>query len=462
LSQFLNNMHRARAHITAAGVLALITALAPAMALAATPAEAQQLKSTLTPFGAEKAGNKDGTIPAWTSGLTTPTPGFVNGGKRPDPFAAEKPLFSITAKNMGEHADKLSDGVKAMFNRYPETYRLDVYPTHRTAAAPQWVYDATYRNATQAKIAEGAAGPYPEGASGGIPFPIPKTGVEVVWNHNLRWRPTSFVIDGQGYTVSADGRKTQFVDYSIDYLLPYYKVEDAAKKFSGDYVTVRVLYNGPPIRAGEGIVARFGLSEDDSAWVYLTGQRRVRKLPNACCDTPNPAAAGVQGFDDVEVFIGRTDRFDWKLVGKKELFIPYNSNRSMAVPADALLGAHHLNPDHVRWELHRVWVVEATRRAGQRHQVARSLYYFDEDTWMAVLGDRWDDKGSLWKSNWLLPMVMPDVPAVISSGFGGYDLNANLYMATSLANDKRSQYRTAPVPSDKVFTPDGLINASVR
>lgn len=462
MSHIFYQKRRLHACTATVGILALVAAMAPILALAATAEEAQHLKSTLTPFGAEKAANKEGTIPAWTGGLITPTPGFVNGGKRPDPFAAEKPLFSITAKNADTYADKLSDGSKAMLKRFPDTYRIDVYPTRRTAAAPQWVYDATYRNATQAKIADGSAGQYPEGASGGVPFPIPKNGIEAIWNHILRWRPPAVAIDVQGYTVTADGRKVMIIDSSVDQVLPYLKEENAGKPFSGDYFAVRVLHNGPPIRAGEGLVVRNGLASEDSAWVYLTGQRRVRKLPNACCDTPNPATAGVQAFDDAEVFLGRTDRFDWKLVGKKELFIPYNTNRSMVVPSDTLVGAKHLNPDHVRWELHRVWVVEATRKTGVRHQVARSVYYLDEDTWTATLGDRWDDKGNLWKTNWVLPTAMPDVPAVVSFAFGMYDLSANVYLATGLVNDKRSQYKITPFPPDSMFTPDGLINASVR
>ena len=67
------------------------------------------------------------------------------------------------------------------------------------------------------------------------------------------------------------------------------------------------------------------------------------------------------------MFAGRSDRFDWKIVGKQEMLIPYNSNRLHTPTKDSdVLLANHLNPDHVRWELHRVYVVEATLKAGQR------------------------------------------------------------------------------------------------
>ncbi len=448
--------------------LALITlacsaALVDVAVAAASAAEAEQLKSSLTPFGAEKAGNKDGTIPAWTGGYTTPIPGFKNGGRRGDPFASDKPLYSITAKNLDQHADKLSDGVKAMFQKYPDTYRVDVYPTRRTAAAPQWVYDNTLKNATRARIVENANGSVPEGAFGGIPFPIPKSGVEVLWNHQLRWRGESWQYDMRGWLGTADGKKVLTVDGSADQQMPYYAKDGSPEKFAGDYWLLRLVNAGPPVRAGEGIVARFAINGDEQTWVYLTGQRRVRKLPNACCDTPTPATAGVMSVDDIEIFAGPNGRFDWKIVGKKEVIIPYNANRLLQpTKAADVLGVHHMNPDHMRWELHRVWVVEASLKPGKRHQAPKGIYYFDEDTWNAVLADRWDAKGQLWKTMWMASVVMPDLPATATTTFGFNDLISGTSYTNVLVNEKASQFKIMPRYSDAVFTPDGLIGEGVR
>ncbi|HHW2224850.1 MULTISPECIES: DUF1329 domain-containing protein [Pseudomonas] len=169
--------------------------------------QAQHLKSDLTPFGAQKAANADGSIPAWTGGLTTATPGDVPGGRRGDPFKDEKPLFSIAAKDIDKYAGQLSDGTKALLKKYPE-YRLDVYPTHRTAAAPQWVYDNTFANATRARMVDGV----PTGAYGGIPFPIPQSAEEVIWNHVLRWRGMRFQHFNNWYQILADGRAVMVTD----------------------------------------------------------------------------------------------------------------------------------------------------------------------------------------------------------------------------------------------------------
>jgi hypothetical protein len=465
----MNTIFQIFARSAFAQALALVLgAAAIGMALeshAATAEEAAQLKTTLTPLGAERAGNTEGTIPEWKGGLTTPTPGFKNGGRRPDPFASEKPLYSVTAKNMDTYADKLSDGAKALLKKFPDTYRLDVYPTHRTAAATQRVYDNTFKNATNAKLVNGAAGPQPSGAWGGIPFPIPKSGVEVMWNDQMYARPESFYIKFKGYLGQADGRWVNVLEATNEQNTPYYAKDSTEEKSHGDYAMVRSVNSGPPIRAGEAITGRFNLDQDKAqSWVYLTGQRRVRKLPNACCDTPTPFSAGVVSFDEVAVFLGRLDRFDWKVVGKKELLIPYNSNRTLVPAKDAdVLGSRHLNPDHVRWELHRVWVVEATLREGQRHVVSKSRYYVDEDTWIAVLGDRWDAKGQLWRTLFTLPFVTPDVPGVAQGTWGTYDLIAGTAFVNVLFNDQSEQYKIAPTPfADALFTADGLAAEGVR
>lgn len=442
---------------------ALLAAVGGAQA-AVSAEEAAALKSTLTPLGAEKAGNKDGTIPAWSGGLTTPTPGFVPGGRRPDPFAADKPLLSINAKNVGEHSAKLPEGVRLLMQRFPDTFRVDVYPSRRTAAAPQWVYDNTLRNASRTKLVDGAAGPQPEGAYGGLPFPIPKNGAEVMWNSRLRWRGESYQTQFNSYQLTPEGKQVLVTQARNDNQLPYYAPEGSAEKFGGEYWLVRSLNSGPAIRAGEAITGRNQLNEDASqVWVYLTGQRRVRKLPNACCDTPGAFAAGLVSFDEIEGFSGRLDRFDWKLVGKQEMFVPYNTNRSFVPTKDSeFVGAHHLNPDHVRWELHRVWVVEATLREGQRHTSPKSRYYIDEDSWNLVWGDRWDAKGQLARSQFNLSMAMPDVPAQVAVTWGAFDHIARTMFVALVMNEQNSQYKLMKRYPDVTFTPDAMAGEGVR
>lgn len=446
-------------HLQRAALTAALAALIPAYA-AVSPDEAAKLKTELTPFGAEKAGNKEGTIPAWTGGYTTPLAGFKNGGRRGDPFASEKPILTINAANMAQHADKLTEGTQALLKKYPQSFRVDVYKTHRTAAAPQWVYDNTFKNATSARM----EGEVVKGAFGGIPFPIPKSAKEIVANNELHWRGEAWQTDFRGYLGTATGQRVLSVEGIGDFQMPYY-ANGAADKFDGTHWMIRLVNSGPPVRAGEAVVGRQNLDQDrTNVWVYLTGQRRVRKLPNACCDTPTPATAGVASFDEVDVLSGRTDRFEWKIVGKKEMYIPYNSNR-MNVPlkdSDLLL-AHHLNPDHVRWELHRVWVIEANLKPGQRHQAPKSRYYVDEDTWVAVLGDRWDANGQLWKTLWSHPVVLPDLPATTPQQQWGFnDLVSGTWYASGVVNERNQHYKIVPRRADSFFTPEAMAGDGVR
>lgn len=442
-----------------AALAAALAVLIPAHA-AVTADEAAKLKTELTPLGAERAGNKDGTIPPWTGGYTTALAGFKNGGRRGDPFASEKPILSINAANMAQHADKLTDGTQALLKKYPQTFRVDVYKTHRTAAAPQWVYDNTFKNATGARL----EGEVLKGAYGGIPFPIPKSAKEIVLNNDLHWRGEAWQTDFRGYLGTAAGQRVLSVEGIGDFQMPYY-TNGGADKFNGEYWMIRLVNSGPPVRAGEAVLGRQHLDQDRTQnWVYLTGQRRVRKLPNACCDTPTPATAGVASFDEVDVLSGRSDRFDWKIVGKKEMYIPYNANRMHTPLKDSdLLLAHHLNPDHVRWELHRVWVIEANLKAGQRHQAPKSRYYVDEDTWVAVLGDRWDANGQLWKTLWSHPVVLPDLPATTPQQQWGFnDLVSGTWYASGVVNERQSHYKIVPRRADSFFTPDAMSGDGVR
>jgi hypothetical protein len=448
---------------------ALSVALTTAMALATTAparaavseAEAARLGRELTPMGAERAGNKAGTIPAWTGGYAPTATAKING-RRPDPFASDKPLYTVTAANLGEHADQLTDGLKGLFRKYPD-FRLNVYPTRRTASAPAFVYENTRLNATRAKLTDTVL----SGAYGGVPFPIPKTGEEAMWNGVLFWAGTAYRWDSTGYLVTADGNAVMTVDVKGEINRPYYREDSDLATFEkqgGLHFEIKVVNAGPPIRAGEAVINKVYTDPGrDEAWMYLTGQRRVRKLPNACCDSPTPQTAGVMNFDEQLVFRGRLDRFEWKLLGKQEMLIPYNANRLNVPERDAdVLGKHFLNPDHVRWELHRVWVVEANLRPGQRHSMPRSRYYLDEDTWIPVLADRWDARGTLWRTLGQYPLVLPDVPAVAPQTFDMHDLVSGTWFVNSLLNSKSTHMTIVPKFSDSNFQADNLAGKAIR
>ncbi|WP_267873772.1 DUF1329 domain-containing protein [Massilia sp. WF1] len=264
--------------------------------------------------------------------------------------------------------------------------------------------------------------------------------------------------------MNSNGQAVMVSHYENYFTFPY-NTRGVSAEDGQWWYKVRSTNLGPAIRAGEAVMQHFNVNEDKTqGWIYLTGQRRVRKLPNTCCDTQLSFTAGILNFDELTVFEGDMSRFNWNLVGKKEILVPYNSNRTL-VPtktADVITGAH-LNPDHVRWELHRVWIVDATLKPGKRHVSPKSRYYIDEDSWYALLGDRWDAQGKLARTTYLLPIVAPDVPAFVRSSFGLYDLIGGSSYLGSLYNDEAVQIRVEdkPFPAS-TYSPDSMAGQGIR
>ncbi len=440
---------------------ALVAAAIPTLATAGVSAdEAKALGTTLTPIGAEKAGNKDGTIPAWSGGLTTPPAGFKAGdGIRPNPFAADKPRLVVDAKNMAANAEHLTEGTKALLQKYP-TFRVDVYPTQRSVAFPKWVYDNTAKNALKAKTNN--EGRSIEGAHAGFPFPIPKTGYEAMWNHLVRFNGQAYEAKYRNITVDSSGRATLATEGVSTQEYPFW---DNAKTSADTYWKIKLTYTGPARRAGEALMVVDPLdigAKDRRAWIYLPGQRRTKVAPDLSHDTPNPGTAGTTTFDDTFLFTGSMDRFDFKLVGKKEMFVPYNAYAAVyQAKQDDLFKPNHLNPDLVRWELHRVWVVEATLREGKRHVYAKRTFYLDEDSWAALASDEYDARGQLYRAGFAYMAPSYDLPAPYTDMFGHYDLVSRQYSLTGFIAETGGLRHTKPLP-EREWTADALAGAGVR
>ena len=441
--------------------LGLAAGLLAAGAQAAITAEqAKALGSTLTGVGAEKGANKDGSIPAYSGGLSTPPAGFKPGdGMRPNPFASEKPRLVIDQKNMAQYADKLTEGTKAMLEKYP-SFRVDVYPTQRSVAFPKWVLDNTAKVATTARTGNG--GRSIEGAHAGFPFPIPKDGYEAMWNHLVRFDGPAYEAKYRNLTVDSSGRATLATEGVSVQEYPYW---ENTKSGADTYWRIKLTYTAPARRAGEALLIVDPIdvgSKDRRAWSYLPGQRRVKVAPDFSFDTPNPGTAGGNTFDDIFVFNGSMDRYDFKLVGKKEMFVPYNAYAAVyGAKQDDLLKPNHLNPDLVRWELHRVWVVEATLREGKRHVYGKRTFYLDEDSWAAVAADQYDARGQLYRVAYAYMAPSYDLPAPYTDMFSHYDLIARNYSLTGFIAESGGLKHTKALP-DREWTADALAGSGVR
>ncbi len=433
-----------------------------------TAQQAARLGADLTPMGGEKAGNAAGTIPAWTGGLTSAAqagaPGFKSGGHHPDPFASDKPLYKVDASNMSRYAANLTAGHKALLSAYKTSYFMNVYPSHRSAAFPQRIYDATKANATSAKLT--GAGNGVTGAIGGVPFPIPSSGVEVIWNHILRFRAEIAERTIGQAAVSRAG------DYNLvrlhDETMVGYSLPGATEAGLDNTVLFFIQETISPARlAGEILLVHETLDqtkEQRRAWLYNPGQRRVRRAPNVAFDNPGTASDGLRTSDQFDIFNGSPERYDWKLVGKQEMIVPYNAYplHSNKLKNSDIIKPLHTNQQHARYELHRVWVVDAVLKPDQRHIYKRRTFYVDEDSWQILVVDCYDNRDQMWRIQEAHSINYYEIPTFWTTLELTYDLQAGRYLALGLDNEEPRTVNFDTKRTTADFTPAAIARRGTR
>lgn len=441
----MNNMMNQCGRFSRVAIAASLLAAACAVQAELTPQELQRLGKDLTPIGAERSGNADGSIPSWEGGLITPPAGFDKTKDYVNPFASEKPLFTVTAANLAQYQALLAPGQIELLKRYGE-YKMKVYPTHRTAGHAAWYHDAIRSLSPKARLTPGNLGVQGIDKAPIVPFPVPKSGAEVIENHNLRYRADAVMMD---FIVGSTQPNGAFTPVKWRYEVAYAaRMPDAEPN--------RLLYFkqttlSPSNSAGEATVTIDMVDksiEPRQAWTYNPGQRRVLRAPDLGYDTPYFNVDGLATIDDSDMYNGALDRFEWKLLGKKEMLIAYNCYE---------LASHKLkytdifkpgvpNQDLVRYEKHRVWVVEGTLKPGARHIYARRVFYVDEDSWQIAHGDKYDARGGLWRVHEGYMTQNYEVPAPWYAGAVQHDLQARRYFFERFNNEEK-------MPVYNVFKP---------
>lgn len=385
-----------------------------ARAQAADPA---LLTSTLTPMGAIRAGNADGSIPPWTGGLVSP-PLPTNQPVETRLFEDEAPLYEVNAGNMAQYADMLSEGTKFQVQNYGMS--LKVFKTHRTSAAPQYVYDNAAKNVTRAQLDPRGGRFGFTGAVGGPPFPIIDTsdplvgGAQVIWNKLTAWYTYADYSTANPGVVMINGQVVLVTATRGYFVYPYYAPDVTPENYSGYYSKLHTHAVAPSSVVGQEALVWHSTNVNihpDIVWNLLNGQGRVRKDPNEAFDSPNPEGDGIDSIDEAQCFYGNPSQYNWTCVGKKEMLIPYNTNKMLFSTIQELLKPHYLNPEIVRWEKHRVWVIEADLAPGNHNVNARRRYYIDEDSWWGCLGESYDAQGRLVKGYSLYNACFPSFPA---------------------------------------------------
>jgi len=425
--------------------------------------EAARLGQDLTPTGAEVAANADGSIPAWTGGGVGEIPaGYEPGGHHPDPFADEQPLYTITGENADQYADKMSEGQMALFKTYPDTYKMQVYPSHRTYKAPQWVYERTRACAEGATLTDDGNGV--NGAHACYPFPVPQSGLEVVWNHLLRFNGL-YRVDAID-SASPDARGRYVLDkVTRNTYWPYWDME----KEGSDQLSMFIPRQLAPARvAGDTFLLLDYMdasAKPRQAWRYFGGQRRVRRAPVFAFDTPVPPSQGLRTVDTYDMFFGSPEKYDWKLVGKKEMIVGYNAYGLGAggIKNDDVIQRGHINPELPRYELHRVWEVEGTLKDGERHIYTKRTMYLDEDSWNVLVHDMYDDKGQLWRTAHRHLKLYWEADVMAEANEVHHDLISRRYNVVTMMGENRGpfDYSQSP-PGDSFFTPANVRKMGVR
>ena len=440
-----------------------LSLLATGVMAAVPAAEADKLGKSLTPMGAEMAGNADGSIPSWKplakNAGTVDSKGFLS-----NPFASEQPLFTITASNVDKYKEKLAPGQYAMFKRYPETFKMPVYTSHRGATVPPEVFASIKRNATNTTLVSGGNGL--ENFETAVPFPIPKTGVEVIWNHITRYRGGSVTRLVTQATPQANG------SYSLVYFQDQFvfrdKMKDYDPKNPGNILFYFKQKVTAPARLAGGVLLVHEtldqVKEPRSAWVCNAGQRRVRRAPQVSYDGPGTAADGLRTSDNLDMFNGAPDRYDWKLEGKKEMYIASDSYKldDPKLKYSDIIKAGHINQDLARYELRRVWHVVATLKEGQRHIYAKRDFYIDEDTWQAAVIDHYDGRGQLWRVAEAHAQDYYDKQVPWYALETLYDLQSGRYLALGMKNEEKQAYDFGFTATTSDFTPAALRQEGVR
>lgn len=425
----------------------------------------------LTPSGAIRAGNAEGTIPKWENTPVKAPKDFFPGMFHLDPFAEDKVRLKITAQNYQEHADKLSEGQKKMFQTYPDFF-MNIYPTRRSMIYKPYIYEAALKNLDRAQFVSNDSHMGMIGFTGARrawAFPIPHNAEEAWLNQQSRpklpWnksRELTIAVSNAGTYESSN----LDVEFHYKWSDPEVPEDDPGAKPEDNNLLYSQTLTGPAKVAGQVVLALEPVTFIENfrkAWAYSPGQRRVKRAPQIVYDNPITAGDGLGTTDQAYGFNGPNDRFSYKLLGKKEIYVPYNPYKLFAQEAtpDKIIKANgRLDQDYARYELHRVWIIESNLKEGTSHVYGRRTYYLDEDSWEVMLSDNYDRRMELWRhwedhNVWYYDQQFPNRAVEVQ-----YDLNAHRMLVLTFDKSKGPDF-TWRAP-DSYFTSAAVRRRGVR
>ncbi len=385
-----------------------------------------------TDVGAEASANADGRIPPFEGGLP-------RSSSAENPYADDVPLVVLDQSNMADWEPWLSDGHRALLRQNPQ-FRMPVYPSRRSVNYPVEIREATKKNRGRAKLLGSDA---ISGAKLGFPFPSPENGVEAMWNHRLRWRGEAVSRTTRQSVVRKDGSNNGTLVQYEESFSRYANISDPADLARENILLYYLTTFGKGTQQPDFTVlvheSANSLEKSRAIWVLPRTYKKMFRIPPVGYDNPFPGSEGLYYVDMVDMYNGAFDHYDWKLAGKRELLIGYNAFKAQEFGANdgpqGLLHAGAVNAEALRYEVHRVWVVEASERGGKSHIFGVRRFYLDEDSWNVVLVENYDRAGQLWRvqEGHLLPNLQ--LQSADSAPVVTYDLSDGRYFINRMVDD---------------------------
>ena len=372
----------------------------------------------------------------------------------PDPFSEDQVLLVINADNYDEYKDSiLTSGQIKMFETYPATFKMNIFPSKRSCAVPPEVLELTDKNAILTDEGEGV-----DGVVGSIPFPYPTEALHHVWNHILRYRGVEIFGSSPFYIVNPDGTRTYGAGEAIakNFWNPF--VRDEKKGLQGMLMT-KVTH--PPRLADASTLVIESLNAFETprkAWFYNPGTRRVRKAPDLSYDYKPSASQGLTTVDQFDGFNGAKDRYHWTDMGKQLRLMPYNAYKFHETSIEEVLTPYHVNQEYLRYELVNVNVVEARLKDDKRHIIPKRIMYFDTDSHNMLMEETFDNENSLMAYREFPIINFYDQPMCLSIHSATYDFATRRYQLQNVRSIDipKVQWRLDEPHKIKMFTPEGL------
>ena len=404
----------------------------------------------LTYLGALKNGSSDGLVPKWEGGLKSSPKNWSSEMGLVDPFNDDKVIDIINHEKISKYEEFLTLGLKKLLKQN-SNFKIYLYPSRRSINYPEKIRKKILKNSSLKDIQSNNAGNIYYS-----PFIKPKSGLEVIKNHLFRFQGGSIERTSHVFPVRSDGTYSRIGVWSKKVYQGNINSKDSNMLF---FALAR--FTEPRSLKGDILLVHEPIDfllEKRSTWIYSAAQRRVRRAPDVAYDGVGNGSEGMITADQVDGFNGATDRYNWKLIGKKTLIIPYNTYKvgDKKVSYDEIVKIGSVNSSLMRFEHHRVWIVKATLKKGMRHIYNERIFYIDEDSWAVVMEEVFTKEGEIWRFaiHGLVQSYDFNIPFYRLSIY--HDLYKKSYLLTGLDNKIKTPIKFGFEAKISDFRPNAL------